>query len=186
MGKLSSSIAVATILAEELGLITYFWPELWRLYCNWSSRLLFPMPIISTHTEMWIITLPVTCFLHVTFVCLPNAYRMKSKNLNRIPQWLSRRLCLQRRRPRFDPWVRKIPWRRTWQPTLVLLSGEPHGQRSLLGWSPQGCTESDTSEATKQQQRENFTATISWSMAVLQTFRVISKDPNTVNKDSQL
>ena len=32
----------------------------------------------------------------------------------------------------FDPWVRKIPWRRKWQPTPVFLSEESHGQRSLL------------------------------------------------------
>ena len=31
----------------------------------------------------------------------------------------------------FDPWVEKIPWRRAWQPTLVLLPGKSHGQRSL-------------------------------------------------------
>ena len=37
----------------------------------------------------------------------------------------------------FDPWVRKIPWRK-WQPTPVFLSGESHGQRSLEGYSPQG------------------------------------------------
>ena len=36
-------------------------------------------------------------------------------------------------RHRFDPWVRKIPWRRAWQPTPVFLPGESHGQRSLAG-----------------------------------------------------
>ena len=36
----------------------------------------------------------------------------------------------------FDPWVRKIPWRRKWQPTPVFLPGESHGQRSLVGYSP--------------------------------------------------
>ena len=33
----------------------------------------------------------------------------------------------------FNPWVRKIPWRRAWQPTTVLLSGKSHGQRILGG-----------------------------------------------------
>ena len=42
----------------------------------------------------------------------------------------------------FDPWVRKIPWRRAWRPTLVFLPG----QRSLAGYSPWGCKESDTTE----------------------------------------
>ena len=40
--------------------------------------------------------------------------------------------------PRFDPWIRKIPWRTAWQPTLVFLPGESRGQRSLEGYSPWG------------------------------------------------
>ena len=44
--------------------------------------------------------------------------------------------CLQWRRPRFDPWVGKIPWRRKGQPTPVFLPGEFHRQRSLVGYSP--------------------------------------------------
>ena len=43
------------------------------------------------------------------------------------------------RRCRFDPWVRKSPWRRAWQPTSVFLPGESHGQRSLAGYSPWRC-----------------------------------------------
>ena len=50
------------------------------------------------------------------------------------------------RRPGFDLWVGKIPWRRAWQPSPVLLPGESHGQRSLAGYSPWGRKESDTSE----------------------------------------
>jgi len=38
-------------------------------------------------------------------------------------------------RCRFDPWVRKIPWRRAWQPTPVFLPGKSHEQRSLVGYS---------------------------------------------------
>ena len=42
---------------------------------------------------------------------------------------------LQYRRPRFDPWVGKIPWRKKWQTTPVFLPGEAHGQKSLAGYS---------------------------------------------------
>ena len=56
------------------------------------------------------------------------------------------RTCLQCRRLRFDPWVEKISWRRKWQPTLIFLPGESHGQRSLAGYSPWGCKESDMAE----------------------------------------
>ena len=47
------------------------------------------------------------------------------------------------RRPRFNSWVGKISWRRKWQHTPVLLPGESHGQRSLVGYSPWGLKELD-------------------------------------------
>ena len=67
--------------------------------------------------------------------------------------WVTREIsvCLQYLqcgRPGFDPWVRKIPWRRKWQPTPVFLPGESHEWRSLVGYSPWGCKESDTTEWT--------------------------------------
>ena len=42
------------------------------------------------------------------------------------------------------PWVRKIPWRRKWQPTPLYLPGNFHGQRSLAGYSPWGHTHACT------------------------------------------
>ena len=47
-------------------------------------------------------------------------------------------------------------WRRKWQPTPVLLPGESHGRRSLVGCRLRGRTESDMTEATKQQQQQSF------------------------------
>ena len=47
----------------------------------------------------------------------------------------------------FDPRVGKIPWKRKWQATPVPLPGESHGQRSLLGYSPQSLKEPDVTEA---------------------------------------
>ena len=46
-------------------------------------------------------------------------------------------------------WVGKIPWRRTWQPTPVFLTGESHRQRNLSGYSPWGRKESDMTEPTE-------------------------------------
>ena len=45
-----------------------------------------------------------------------------------------------------DPWVWKIPWRRKWHPTPAFLPEKSHGQRSLMGYSPKGHKESDTTE----------------------------------------
>ena len=47
-----------------------------------------------------------------------------------------------------DPLEMDILWRR--QPTPVFLPGEPHGQRTLVGYSPWGCKESDTTELMEQ------------------------------------
>ena len=45
--------------------------------------------------------------------------------------------CLgQGRRPGFNPWFGKIPWRRKWQTMPVSLPGKPHGPRNLVGCSP--------------------------------------------------
>ena len=45
------------------------------------------------------------------------------------------RVCLQCRRPGFNSWVAKIPWRRKWQSTPILLPGKSHGERILTGYS---------------------------------------------------
>ena len=61
-----------------------------------------------------------------------------------FPWWLGgKESTCQCKRCRFNPWVRKIPWRKKWQPTPVFLPGKSHGQRSLAGYSPWGCKESD-------------------------------------------
>ena len=52
--------------------------------------------------------------------------------------WLKKKICLQCRRPGFDPWVGKIPWRRKRLPTPVFWPKEFHGL-----YSPWGCKESD-------------------------------------------
>ena len=56
--------------------------------------------------------------------------------------------CRRLKRCEFYPWVRKIPWSRKRQPTLVFLIGKFHGQRSLAGHSPCGGKESDMTEHT--------------------------------------
>ena len=54
--------------------------------------------------------------------------------------------CRRHERHEFDPWVRKIPWRRKWQSTPVCLPGESHGQKSLAGYGPWGQKELDMTE----------------------------------------
>ena len=65
--------------------------------------------------------------------------------------WLSdKESACQCRRREVDLWIRKIHWRRKWQPTPVFLSAEFHGQRSLAGYSPWGHKRARHDWATKQ------------------------------------
>ena len=87
------------------------------------------------------------CFLRP--VCEGNIYGKRSLlslGFRNNYEQLEASVCLQCGRPGFDLWVRKIPWRRKWQPTPVFLPGESHGWRSLVGYSPRGRKESDTTE----------------------------------------
>ena len=67
-----------------------------------------------------------------------------------LPRWLSGKesacQCRRHQRCGFNPWVRKIPWRRKWQPTPVVFPGESYGQRSLMGYTAWGRKELETSE----------------------------------------
>ena len=79
-------------------------------------------------------------------------------------------LTLQCRRPGFDPWAGKIPWRRAWQLTPVFLPGDSHGQRSLAGYSQWGRKESDSTE------RLHFTASLEKAFITLVISRVFFQE----------
>ena len=57
---------------------------------------------------------------------------------------------------RFDPWVGEIPWRRKWQPTPVLLPGEFHRRRSLVGYTSWSHKESDMAKMTEYAQSRYY------------------------------
>ena len=67
-----------------------------------------------------------------------------------LPRWRSGKestcQCGRCRRHRFDPWVRKIPWGKKWQPTPAFSPGKSHGQRSMVVYSPGGCNKQDVVE----------------------------------------
>ena len=80
--------------------------------------------------------------------------------------------CQSRRqkRPRFHPWIRKIPWRRAWQPTPVFLPRETHGQRSLAGYSPWGHKELDTTQRlSKHTLKDGFTSMFFYHVSSINT-----------------
>ena len=88
-----------------------------------------------------------TARAHSQAPCPWNCRMLTTFGWEGLPWWPGwQRVCLQCGRPGFDPWVWKIPRRREWLPTPVFLPGKLHGQRGLVGYSPCGRKESDTTE----------------------------------------
>ena len=85
------------------------------------------------------------------FVDLVNNVSIRGKGL---PWWLTgKESACQCRRHRFSPWVRKMPWKRKWQPSAAFLPGKSHGQRGLADYGPRGHKRVSHNLATKQHQR---------------------------------
>ena len=98
------------------------------------------------------ISLYIACFSSVQllncvqlFVTLWTAARQASLSISNS-QSLTKLMSIESviPSPGFNPWIRKIPWRREQQPTPIFLPGEFHGQKSFMGHSPWGCK--DTNE----------------------------------------
>ena len=67
--------------------------------------------------------------------------------------WESRRHCL-------DPGVRRMPWKRTWQPIPVFLPGKVHGPKNLVDCSPWGHKKSDRTDRQHMQEHRVFAGSV--------------------------
>ena len=102
--------------------------------------------ISSTKQSMWAI-LPGNAGWCRGLAALPAmlVFQTRALDLSTTDMWgfpgglSGKESACQCRRRNFDPWVRKIPWRKKCQPPPVFLPGESHGGRSLVGYSPWGC-----------------------------------------------
>ena len=107
----------------------------------------------------------ISFYRYCPLILLPITLKLFLKSLSDIPGSPTvKTLCFHYRGLKFDPWlssdgkasacnagdlgstpqVGKIPWRRKWQPTPVVLPGKFHGWRSLVGYSPWDRKESET------------------------------------------
>ena len=116
-------------------------------YCHLGSPVPWIVQPISTLTFT-----PATLFAYSSihssisssFAPFLLLFSLESKGL---PWWLNgKKSTCQSRKHTFNPWIRKIPWRRKWQPTPVFLLGKTHRQRSLAGYSPWDHKKSDIAE----------------------------------------
>ena len=68
--------------------------------------------------------------------CYHNLWLIKGRGASLVAQSVKNLPAMQE--TGFNSWIGKIPWRREWQPTLVFLPRESHGQRSLAGYRAWG------------------------------------------------
>ena len=98
----------------------------------------------------WHLSCSFTCCvflcLFILFILLCLGWPFCILAVSGVPFTVKFSVCLQCGRPRFNLWVGMVSWRRKRQPTPVLLPGESHGWRSLVGYSPWGREESDRTE----------------------------------------
>ena len=103
-----------------------------------SLSLLRALHYLSFRVSAWNLACSPLPQLPLSPVAIPSS-------VSGLPWWLSgKKSACERRRRGFNPWIGKIPSRRKWQPTPVILPGKSHGQRSLACYSPWGLKESDT------------------------------------------
>ena len=125
--------------------------------CNRIMHLAY-CRLIRTYWWFWTVIggQSVSCTLNTSYF-VGNSFWPRSKHSLRyvllvsgLLWWLgdkeSRCRCWRCGRCGFNPWVRKITWRRKWQPTPEFLPGKSHGRRSLVGYRPRGHKESDMTE----------------------------------------
>ena len=98
---------------------------------------------------------------HISYSGIHSLIKWRKKEW-RLPWWHSgRETACQYSRLGFNSWIRKIPWRRKWQPSPVFLPGKSHGQRSLVGYSPWSHKIVRHDLVTKQQQQQK-----EWTTAI--------------------
>ena len=121
---------IKTLLLYELGKIGQSKEEEWK-ECSWSSW----ASVLGRSSLPW-------CLLLLFPVNLISRSRVSGASL--VAQMV--KICLQCRRPGSDPWIGKISWGWEWLPTPVFWPQQFHGQRSLAGYTPWGCKESNPAE----------------------------------------
>ena len=121
----------------------------------WWLTMLTTLSMLISHMEILFCVMSVQAcclsfyvrFWKFVFVAFIYIYIIPWWNFKDSLGWLrGYSVCPQCGRSGFNPWVRKIPWRRKWQPTPIFLPEESHGRRSLVGYSLWGHKESDTTE----------------------------------------
>ena len=142
--------------------VTWSWKEAFIEYLVMISHKVFPYIQLLNSSKVKVPTLAK----HYSGKCnklwhVKKFFFKSEKHLNqelyrnryKLSVILTYLLLITTTETQFDPRIGKSPWRRKWQATPVLLSGESHRQRSPVGYSPQHHKESETTQHTRTQIR---------------------------------
>ena len=137
--------------------------SVWPLECGRSLGTLFPKLGGKRH---WASTLPSLLDYH-------------SDGLESllVAQMVMNLIC-----KKFNPWVRKIPWRREWLATPVFLPWEFHGQRGLASYSPWGHKEVDMSEGLTHYTALKEASSVMWRLSRNSMERRLQRGPQHSNQ----
>ena len=138
----------------------------WRPVRPWTAQNKHPNPSQLEPTGLFCPLHPVAGKSSLPFFCRELFLSIPRRMLGLPADSEDRESICQCRRHRVNPWVRKIPWRRAWQPTPAFLPRESHGQRSLVSYSPWAHKRVRHNLVTKQQitTNEGFYDGGSWDM----------------------
>ena len=156
-------------------------PEFTQIHIHWVSDAIQPSHPLSSPSPVKFVSLYILIWVlgldgKDTFQC--SLWSKTKRHLGvgnhhmGLHWWLSdKESTCQCRRHRFNPWVRKIPWRRKWQPTQAVLPGKSHGQGSLVISSPGSHRRVGHGLATKQQ----------WQNTIRRDFWTAALSPNLIS-----
>ena len=128
-------------VASPVGVVMYLGFISWRANVFFLTLMGITLEYYLSYFRTEFVLLIHILYLEVVFFFLLFC------SIKGLPMWPSgKESACQCRRCVFDPWVKKNPWRRKWQPTQVFLPGKFHQQKNLVDYSTRNCKESDTAE----------------------------------------
>ena len=116
--------------------------RVWLFVTSWTAAYQAPLSTGFSRWEYWS-GLPLPSPVALLPICSRKYYWHSMMLWASLVAQIVKNLLAMWERPRFIPWVGKIPWRREWQPIPVFLPGEFHGQKSLAVYSQWGRKEPD-------------------------------------------
>ena len=131
-------------LTVHLGIVVQSLSCVWLFVTLWTATCQAPLSFTISWSLLYFISIESVMLSNHLILCHPLILLPSILPSIRV---FSNKLAFPIRQPKYWSFIFSPSneyWSRKWQPTPVLLPGKPHGQRTLAGYSPRSCKESDT------------------------------------------